>query len=98
MVSQNVCGLSRWACPNWFRRFVVVLTLANTSAGLSAAAQPTVGPLHRPAEWVTHAHDAQHTGVSPLASQRLAKIHWHVPVDLAPPEAEIFVHYGSPLI
>ena len=108
----NLCDLGSWACPEWFRRIMVrveapspsrttkllVLTLANTSAVLSAAAQPTIGPLHHSAQWATHAQDAQHTGVSPVASQGLAKVHWHVPVDLAPPADEIFVHYSSPVI
>jgi hypothetical protein len=48
--------------------------------------------------WPTHSHDAQHTGVSSVASQPLSKIHWRVPVDLAPPTGEIFIHYGSPLV
>jgi outer membrane protein assembly factor BamB len=64
----------------------------------TASAQSAVGALHQSGEWATHAHDAQHTGVSPVASQKLAKIHWQVPVDLAPPEGEILIHYGSPLV
>lgn len=48
--------------------------------------------------WLTHSHDDQHTGVSSVASQPLTKIHWHVPVDLAPPQGTIFIHYGSPLV
>jgi len=64
----------------------------------TASAQSAVGALHQSGEWATHAHDAQHTGVSPVASQKLAKIHWQVPVDLAPPESEILIHYGSPLV
>jgi hypothetical protein len=48
--------------------------------------------------WPTHAHDAQHSGISSVASQSLSKIHWHTPVDLAPPQGEIFIHYGSPLV
>jgi hypothetical protein len=44
--------------------------------------------------WPTHAHDAQHSGVSSIASQPLHKIHWKTPVDLAVPPGEIFVHYG----
>lgn len=48
--------------------------------------------------WPTHSHDEQHTGVSSVASQPLSKIHWRVPVDLAPPTGEIFIHYGSPLV
>jgi len=48
--------------------------------------------------WATHAHDAQHTAVSSVASQPLSTIHWSVPVDLDPPAGEIFIHYGSPLV
>lgn len=33
-----------------------------------------------------------------MASQPLTKIHWNVPVDVAPPVGEIFIHYGSPLV
>src|SRR5262245_7931005 len=64
----------------------------------NAAAQSTVGSSRQSGEWSTHGHDAQHTGVSPVASQKLEKIHWQVPVDLAPPEGEILIHYGSPVI
>jgi len=63
-----------------------------------AAAQYAIGAFHRSGEWSTHAHDSQHTGVSPVRSQKLAKIHWQVPVDLAPPDGEILIHYGSPVI
>src|SRR5262252_6572624 len=35
--------------------------------------------------WASHSHDAQHTGVSAVASQPLTKIHWKAPVDLAGP-------------
>ncbi|HWZ84137.1 MAG TPA: hypothetical protein VNW47_16025 [Terriglobales bacterium] len=48
--------------------------------------------------WLTHSHDEQHTGVSSVASQALTTIHWHVPADLAPPNGEILIHYGSPLV
>ncbi len=48
--------------------------------------------------WLTHSHDEQHTAVSSVAAQPLTRIHWHVPVDLAPPQGEIFIHYGSPLV
>jgi hypothetical protein len=33
-----------------------------------------------------------------VASQPLSTIHWDVPVDLNPPNGEIFIHYGSPLV
>ena len=39
--------------------------------------------------WASHSHDAQHTGVSSVASQPFGTIHWQVPVDLAPPTGEI---------
>jgi hypothetical protein len=48
--------------------------------------------------WTTHSHDAQHSGVSSVASQEFKRIHWQVAVDLAPPAGEIFIHYGSPLV
>jgi hypothetical protein len=48
--------------------------------------------------WVTHSHDAQHSGISSVASQPFTKIHWHTPVDLALPQGEILTHYGSPLV
>lgn len=52
------------------------------------------------ASWPTHAHDAQHTSVSAVASQPLTKIHWSTPVDLDPAitSGDILVHYGSPVI
>jgi hypothetical protein len=48
--------------------------------------------------WLTHAHDDHHTGLSHVQSQPLEAIHWSTPVDLHPPEGEILIHYGSPLI
>jgi hypothetical protein len=48
--------------------------------------------------WLTASHDEQHTALSTAQSQPLNVIHWHVPVDLAPPAGEILVHYGSPLV
>src|ERR1700686_2840538 len=48
--------------------------------------------------WPTHSHDAQHTAVSTVSSQAMSKIHWQVPVDLDPPQGEIFIHYGSPVV
>jgi hypothetical protein len=48
--------------------------------------------------WLTHSHDEQHTALSTVQSQPLSSIHWHLPVDLQPPQGEIFIHYGSPLV
>jgi len=77
---------------------LLAIVLVYTLSVSNAAAQSAVGDFHQSGEWTGHAHDAQHTGVSPVPSQRLAKIHWQVPVDLAPPEGEILIHYGSPVI
>jgi hypothetical protein len=52
----------------------------------------------QPGAWLTHSHDEQHTALSTVQSQPLDTIHWHVPVDLHPPQGEIFIHYGSPLV
>jgi hypothetical protein len=76
----------------------LILDVGAPQESSGAFGQSAVGALHQSGEWTTHAHDAQHTGVSPVASQKLAKIHWQVPVDLAPPEGEILIHYGSPLV
>ena len=48
--------------------------------------------------WLTHSHDEQHSALSTVQSQALSAIHWHTPVDLHPPQGEIFIHYGSPLV
>ncbi len=49
--------------------------------------------------WSGYGHDAQHTGLSPVAAQPLNNIHWSTPVDLSPtPSGPLFVHYGSPSI
>jgi len=77
---------------------LLVVVLAYTFSVFNATAQSAAGAFHQSGEWSTHAHDAQHSGVSPVASQKLAKIHWQVPVDLALPEGEILIHYGSPVI
>jgi outer membrane protein assembly factor BamB len=112
MISKKVSELGTWACSARFRRFrrrkpapslahtvkLLVLILICAFSISNAVAQSPAGSFHQSEEWSTHAHDAQHTGVSPVASQKLARIHWQVPVDLAPPEGEIFIHYGSPVI
>src|SRR5215813_1181517 len=77
---------------------LLALVLSYTFSGPTAVAQSAVSSFHQSGEWSAHARDAQHTGVSPVASQKLANIHWQVPVDLTPPEGEILIHYGSPVI
>ena len=72
---------------------VFVMFIAGTCALLWAAnASAQTGA------WLTHSHDEQHTALSTVQSQPLSKIHWHTPVDLFPPQGEIFIHYGSPLV
>src|SRR5262249_14435128 len=50
------------------------------------------------AAWTTFGGNPQHTAVSPTTAQALQAIHWSTAVDLAPPAAEILIHYGSPLV
>jgi hypothetical protein len=67
-------------------------------AALLAAQNPTDAT--NPAQasgWPSYAHDQHHSAVSAVAAQSLGKIHWSTPVDLNPPNGEIFRHYGSPL-
>jgi hypothetical protein len=73
------------------RMFAAVLlsTSCVFSAGSSSA---------QTGAWRSLSHDAQHTALSPVTSQSLSTIHWQVPVDLNPPNGEIFIHYGSPLV
>jgi len=70
-------------------RICAVLFALTLSANLAFAQAGT---------WLTHSHDPQHTGISSVASQSFSKIHWHVRVDLALPQGEILIHYGSPLV
>lgn len=70
--------------------FLVCLAIGAALMTQNAAAQTGA--------WLTHSHDEQHTALSTVQSQPLSKIHWHMPVDLAPPQGEILIHYGSPLI
>ncbi len=50
--------------------------------------------------WTGHGHNAQHTGLSRVASQPLSRIKWQTPVDLAPQYSGsvLYAHYGSPVI
>src|ERR1700733_15945560 len=70
--------------------FAVCLAMCVYALAASAAAQTGA--------WLTHSHDEQHTGLPTVQSQTLDAIHWHVPVDLNPPQGEILIHYGSPLV
>ncbi|UZK65102.1 hypothetical protein [Sphingomonas sp. M1-B02] len=61
---------------------------------------PTPTPVSGPA-WFGYGRDAQHTGVSAIASQDLGRISWTAAVDLAPqytPAGALLTHYGSPVV
>lgn len=47
--------------------------------------------------WHGYGGDAQHNAQAPVAGQKLAKVHWSIPVDLAPPDF-LGVHYAEPMI
>jgi hypothetical protein len=64
----------------------------------ACAAMLTPNAAAQTGAWLTHSHDEQHTALSTVQSQPLSAIHWHVPVDLNPPEGTIYIHYGSPLV
>src|SRR5689334_176422 len=74
---------------------------AALAIGLPAAAgaQPRV-PIRHAHSWRSFAGNPQHTAVSPVAAQSLARIRWQTPVDLDPElkNGELVIHYGSPLI
>lgn len=75
-----------------FRLILFMLWMGSCAAMMPGNAAAQAGT------WLTHSHDAQHSAVSSVQSQPLGAIHWHVPVDLAPPQGEILIHYGSPLV
>jgi hypothetical protein len=70
--------------------------LLGSLLGVSAA--PLFDGTQPAAAWRTFAGNAQHTGLSDAPAQPLEVIHWSTPVDLAPPNGEILIHYGSPLV
>src|ERR1700722_17643235 len=77
---------------------ITALAIAALSA-LTLLPAPAQTPAAVQAQgWPGHARNAQHTAVSSVAAQPLAKIHWQTPVDLSPPTGEILIHYGSPLV
>jgi len=62
------------------------------------AAMLTLNAAAQTGAWLMSSHDEQHGALSTVQSQALDTIHWHVPVDLSPPQGEITIHYGSPLV
>ena len=75
-----------------FGRVAAVLTAMALFLSFASAQQAATH------SWLGYAHDPQHSGVSAVAAQPLSNIHWSTPVDLHPPDGEILIHYGSPLI
>src|SRR5271165_4741210 len=75
-----------------FQPILSIICMAACAAMLGPNAAAQAGA------WLTHSHDEQHTALSTVQSQALSAIHWHTPVDLFPPQGEIFIHYGSPLV
>src|ERR1700690_1823582 len=69
-----------------------ILWMAVCAAMLTLTAAAQTGA------WLMPSHDEQHSALSTVQSQALDMIHWHVPVDLSPPQGEITIHYGSPLV
>src|SRR6185503_3584920 len=62
---------------------------------LAAWAQPS------PPFWGSYGRDAQHTGLSDVASAPFTRIRWQTPVDRRPPYTDtgsLLIHYGSPLV
>jgi hypothetical protein len=51
--------------------------------------------LNRSTDWISFAHDPQHTGLSFVASQSIDQIHWQVKMDL---NFNLSTHEGSPVI
>src|SRR5579872_250345 len=94
---MNCCRLVRLCTLS----SVITLCVAISSCGVN-------GPLHfgppPPAggspEWAGFARDAQHSALSNVGTQPLARVHWETPVDLSPPYvgSELLVHYGSVVI
>jgi hypothetical protein len=56
-------------------------------------------PAGTPTTWNGFGRDAQHTGLSTVASQSLEGIRWSTPVDLNPQfsGSDLLIHYGTPM-
>jgi hypothetical protein len=83
---------------------IIALTVSGCGGGgggaLPVISPPAPVPLTANA-WPSFGRDAQHTALSPVATQDLGRIVWTTPVDLAPhyqPTGELLAHYGSPVI
>lgn len=81
--------------------FVLLAVLALLILFSTVVTAPRVIGAEKPAQpsgWPSYAHDEHHGAVSSVAAQPMNVVHWSTPVDLHPPNGEIFRHYGSPLI
>lgn len=61
----------------------------------------TVNPNPVGPPWLSHGANAQHDGLSAVATQSFSRIVWQAPVDVAPKystQGYLLVHYGSPVI
>jgi hypothetical protein len=56
--------------------------------------------LAAPPVWSGYGGNAQHTSVSPVATQSMQGIRWQTPVDLLPQYtgSSLLIHYGSPMV
>jgi hypothetical protein len=76
-----------------------IATCAATVCGLLLPGSAMAQSIRVP--WSDHAHDPQHSDISPVQSVPLHRIVWQTSVDLSVPTnntGELFIHYGSPLI
>lgn len=82
------------------RRQIVFPAVAGLFVTISFAAASFAQHSAVTLPWSTHAHDAQHTGISGFAGQSLHRIRWTTKVDLHPvlQFGELLIHYGSPLV
>lgn len=69
-------------------------------ASIALAAMLSGASAHATPIWSDYAGNAQHTALSPVASQSLDRILWQTPVDEAPQFSgnDLLIHYGSPLV
>ncbi len=77
--------------PGAFLVPTIVLTILILGSAPQAAAQA----------WLTHGHDAQHSGRSGYSSQDPLQVRWSTPVDLSPQyngNGSLLTHFGAPLI
>ncbi len=76
------------------KKFITITMLA---AGGAIGAQSDAAPF-----WDGYAGNAQHTAVSPIATQSMDTIRWQTPIDLnpvyQPGSGNLYAHYGSPMV